>query len=267
MKRLTLLTLCAIALHAQTVKEYDFHLDNGAEVLYQTYAEADAKDPAPNLGTARAFDNTIERNIMDPQYRQQLAFDLRIEKLPGDPIRFRVSMGPPLGGWGFFGQTAPPREVQNGDRVMLDVLEQPGTKRKIVDSFQVGIGVGMHAMPVAKTIPKTPPAGTAIHLQGACTIDGATPSRGAAIVHGDVLAVSIPGRGVFFLSTAPGAGYRMEGIAEGNMLMFVAGSDRFDIQCPAPVVAADGAGAWYLWVRPAPADMPKKPLGFFLGDR
>jgi hypothetical protein len=271
MRAVLVATLCfGAALRAQAVKDYDFHLDNGAEVLYQTYGQAGSKDPPlnsspSNLGTARAFGNTIERNILDGQNIKQLGFDLQIEKLAGDPIRFRVSMGGPVGDsqggfWGFFGRTAPPREIQNGDRVLLDVLEEPATGRKVFDTFQVGIGVGMHAMPVAKTIPKIPAAGTTVHLQSPCTLDGALPGRSTGNVSGEVVGVSIPGKGVLALSATPGSGYRMEGIAEGNVLMFVTGNERYDIQCAAPVV--DGAGAWYLWVRREPAEMLKKPLEF-----
>ncbi len=250
---------------AQEVKEYQFHLDNGAEVIYQIYGQADEKGPAPNLGSARAYGNTVERSIMDAQNVRQLGFNLRIMRLPGDPIRFRISMEPrsslePGGQWGFFRQTAPPRDIENGDRVMLDVLEEPSTGRKVFDTFQVGIGVGMHAMPVAKTIPKTPAAGAAIHLQSPCTLDGATPSKTAGNVSGGIVGVSIPGKGVFALSATPGIGYRMEGIAEGNVLMFVAGSERYDIQCATPVM--DGAGAWYLWVRRETTEMLKRPLEF-----
>ncbi len=259
MKRWALLSGCVIALHAQAVKDYDFHLDNGAEVLYQTYGQADA-----NLGTARAFGNTIERNVMDGQNVRQLGFQLRIEKLAGDPIRFRVSMGGPLEEsrgvmWGYFGRSAPPREIQNGDRVILDVLEESATGRKIFDTFQVGIGIGMHTMPVAKTVPKTPVTGMVVHLESPCTLDGAT---SAGNVSGGIVGVSIPGKGVFALSGTPGPGYRMEGIAEGNVLMFVAGSERYDIQCAAPVM--DGAGAWYLWVRHETTEMLKRPLEFTL---
>jgi hypothetical protein len=258
MTRWALLPVCAFALHAQAVKDYDFHLDNGAEVLYQTYGQADARDPSPNLGTARAFGNTIERNVMDGQNARQLGFQLRIEKLAGDPIRFRISMGPE-NQWGFFGRSAPPREIQNGDRVLLDVLEEPATGRKISDTFQVGIGIGMHTMPTAKTVPQTPQAGAVIRLQNPEFLAGTSllakasgSGKNASGVSGATIGLLVPGKGWFRFSTRPEPGYRMEGIAEGNVLMFVVGSERFDIQCASPVM--DGAGAWYVWVRHDAAD-------------
>ncbi len=252
MKKWALLPVCGMALHAQATKDYDFHLDNGADVLYQTFGQADSKGPPPNLGTARAYGNTIERNIMDGQNAKQLGFDLQIEKLAGDPIRFRVSMGGPVGDsrggmWGFFGRSAPPREIQNGDRVLLNVLEEPATGRKVFDTFQVGIGVGMHAMPVAKTVPQTPVTGSVIRLQNPELLGTSMLGKKASGVSGATIGLLVPGKGWFRFSTRPEPGYRMEGIAEGNLLMFVVGSERYDIQCTSPVM--DGAGAWYLWVR------------------
>jgi hypothetical protein len=248
MRSWMLLPACAIALHAQAVKDYDFHLDNGAHVLYQTYGQADA-----NLGTARAFGNTIERNVMDGKNVRQLGFQLRIDKLPGDPIRFRVSMGGPLedlrgGFWGYFGRTAPPREIQNGDRVILDVLEESATGRKIFDTFQVGIGIGMHTMPVAKTVPQTPAAGAVIHLQNPELLAGTTVlGKSSSALSGGAIRLRVRNKGTFSFSTRAEPGYRMEAIAEGHALMFVTGGDRYDIECASPVM--DGAGAWYLWVR------------------
>lgn len=259
-----LIFVCAVvgtsaAARAQAVKQYDFHLDNGAEVIYQTFAPSDSTGPAPDLGGARALGNVIERTVMGPGNRQ-LGFDLNIARLPGDPIRFRISMGSlEKGGWGYFAQTPVPREIENGDRVLVNVMDSPGGG-KIFDSFQVGIGVAMHAMPVAKTIPKTPAADATIHLQGPCSLDGATPLKSVGSVSGRVVDVSIPGEGVFEVKTSPGFGFRMEAIAEGDVLMFVVGSRQYNIQCGAGVV--DGAGAWYLWVRPAPAEMLKRPLEF-----
>jgi hypothetical protein len=103
--KLLIAAVCAgVALHAQATKDCDFHLDNGAEVLYQTYGETDA-----NLGIARAFGNMIERNVMDGQNIRQLGFRLSIEKLPGNPIRFRVSMGGPVGdSQGMWGSSGAP---------------------------------------------------------------------------------------------------------------------------------------------------------------
>ncbi len=258
MMKWLLLAVCAgVTADAQAVKEYDFRLNNGAEVLYQTFAEADSKAPSPNLGAAYGEGDSIVRTVTDASKIRTLGFRLRIEKMPGDPIRFRVSMGP-LDSWTFFGQSAPQREIQNGDRVMLDVLEDPVTKRKIFDSFQVGIGVGLHAMPVAKTNPRAPVAGTVIHLQTPELSEGKTLlGSNASLISGTSLSVHLSGKPAFSFSTQSQNGFRMEAIAEGNVLMFVSGSESYEIQCTAPII--DGTGVWYLWVRRDASVAPNLP--------
>lgn len=246
--RWIMMILCAARiLHAQAMRNDTFHLDNGAVVFYQTYSQADLTDRARMFGTTTASGNTIQRNMTDRTNRTWLGFRLQITRLPGDPIRFRISMSP-LGNWGFFGQSAPPREIQNGDRVLLDVLQEPGTGRKIYDTFQVGIGVDMQMMPMAKTIPQMPMAGAAIHLQNPSLLRG-TESLGKNLPSSDgaSISVQVPGQGRFSFSSRPEPGFRMEAIAEGNRLMFVAGNAQYSVECSSPVL--DTPGAWYLWVR------------------
>jgi hypothetical protein len=69
------------------------------------------------------------------------------------------------GGSAFFGQKAEPREIENGDRVMLDVVEEPGTGRKIFDTFQVGIGVPMQILLLPRSVPHIPSPGATIRIQ------------------------------------------------------------------------------------------------------
>ena len=143
MSRLSLLLLLALPLAAQEENNYIFKLDNGAQVLYQVYSEIDLGRKANEqkvFGSASASGNVIRRSMRDDKGNAWLAFELHIDRKPGSgPIRFRISMQP-MGGAAFFGQRADPREIENGDRILLDVLEEPGTGRKIFDTFQVGIG-------------------------------------------------------------------------------------------------------------------------------
>ncbi len=57
----------------------------------------------------------------------------------------------------------------------MDVLDDArhGTETTY-DTFQVGIGVDMQMMPMAKTIPRIPSAGVAIHLQSPAFLSGKT---------------------------------------------------------------------------------------------
>jgi hypothetical protein len=250
MRVMAALCLCGIV-HAQAMRNDTFHLDNGAAVFYQTYSQADVADRARTFGSTSAYGNTIQRTMTDGTNRTWLGFRLQIMRLPGDPIRFRISMAP-LGNWGFFGQSAPPREIQNGDRVLLDVLEEPGTGRKIYDTFQVGIGTDMQMMPMAKTIPQMPLAGASIHLESPNLLSGATSlGKSRSSLEGASISVRVPGKGRFHFSSRPEPGFRMEAIAEGNHLMFVAGNAQYSIECSSTIV--DSPGAWYLWVRQEPA--------------
>jgi hypothetical protein len=254
--RFVMAALCSCAiLHAQAMRNDTFHLDNGAVVLYQTYSQADVADRARMFGYTSAYGNTIQRTMTDGTNRTWLGFRLQIMRLPGDPIRFRISMAP-LDNWGFFGQSAPPREIQNGDRVLLDVLQEPGTGRKIYDTFQVGIGADMQMMPMAKTIPQIPGAGVVIHLQSPNLLSGtASLGKNRSLLDGASISVRVPGKGRFHFSSRPEPGLRMEAIAEGNRLMFVAGNAQYSIECSSPIV--DSPGAWYLWVRYEPAVEPQ----------
>jgi len=231
---------------------YIFNLDNGARVLYTTYSEVTLKDQAQMFGKATASGNMIERTMTDGSNKTWLGFQLRIERVPGDgPIRFNLSMEP-LGGWGFFGQKAAPRVIENGDRVLLDVVQEPGTGRKLFDSFQVGIGVGMQLMPPTRSIPQVPAAGAVIHLQAPhlkMSARDAAISMGASesSISGVSGALTVPGKGRFTFSSHAEPGFRMEGVGEGKRLSFVVGENLYWIECSAPVM--DGSGAWYLWVR------------------
>jgi hypothetical protein len=81
-----------------------------------------------------------------------------------------------------------------------------------------------------------------------------TSLAGKSTLNQGAVQIQIPGKGSFSFSTRPEPGYRMEAIAEGAVLMFVAGSERYDIQCSGPVL--DGPGAWYLRVRDLTAPRP-----------
>jgi len=254
--------MCGV-LHAQGTLNSTLHLDNGATVLYQTYSQSDpsSNDPKKAFGTVRASGNTIERTMTDGTNRTWLGFRLRIDKLAGDPIRFRLSMQPLELNWGFFGQTAPAREIQNGDRVLLDVLQEPGTGRKVYDTFQVGIGVDMQFMPygASKTVPQVPASGAVIHLSNPEFLSGnAKLGTSGSAVQGSTVAVVVPGKGRFTFSTKASPGFRMEGIAQDKVVSFVSGKDTFDIRTAALIL--DNPGTWYLWVRQETSPAQPSPV-------
>jgi hypothetical protein len=241
---------------AQQMENYVFHLENGAQVLYQTYSPLSMADKEKAFGTASASGNMIRRTLLDDNRRPWLAYELHIERKPGTgPVRFVLSMEP-LGGWSFFQRKPAPREIANGDRVLMDVLEQPDTGRKIFDTFQVGIGVPMQIMPLPSAIPQAPRAGALIRVESPRlrqpSFQGKTftaNSRDSAT--GAQIALTMPEKGRFIFSSQPESGFRMEAIADHSRLMFVSGNEMYDVQCTAPLI--EPAGAWYLWVRHEPA--------------
>jgi hypothetical protein len=243
------LTLCiGSPLVAQEMKNYIFHLDNGARVLYQTYSQISMPDDEKAFGTATASGNIIRRTMLDENRKPWLAFELHVDREPGDgPIRFFLSMEP-VGGWSFFHQRPVPREIVNGDRVLLDVLEQPDTGRKIFDTFQLGIGVPMQIMPMPESIPQTPVAGIQVRLQSPRFMKGLNVfAKNEGTVTGTQVALLAPGEGRFTFSSQPEPGFRMEAISDGKRLLFVAGEKSYRIECSQPVV--DVSGSWYLWVK------------------
>jgi hypothetical protein len=256
-RALILTVLLGGSLHAQLMSgmNYIFNLDNGARVLYTTFSQENQAikntDTSRMYGTAVASGNVIRRTMTDGNNQTWLGFELHIDRLPGDPIRFRLSMTP-IGGVSFFGESAPAREINNGDRILLDVLEEPGTGRKIYDSFQVGISVDMQLLPLPRNLPGIPAAGATIQLQQPELKQSAPTAmishgRSDGTVKAATVSLLVPGKGRFLFSTQPARGFRMEAIGERKHLAFVSGNNYYDVQCTAPVLEL--AGSWYLWVK------------------
>jgi hypothetical protein len=258
MKRLFAIWLwLALPLAGQVMHYTSLHLENGALIIYQTFSEVAIKDQEKAFGTVTASGNVIRRTMLDAKGQAWLGFELHIERKPGpDPIRFLLSMEP-LGGSGFFGQKASPREIENGDRILLDVLEEPGTGRKVFDMFQVGVDVPLQGMPLSRSVPHVPTEGAAMHLADPKFMNGLKVfAQATNTVDGPDLAITVPQRGRFTFSTKPRLGFRMEGIADGPRLMFVVGSDLFNVFCAAPIFTEKGS--WYVWVR---RELPTGPAG------
>jgi hypothetical protein len=255
MSKLIPLLLAAIPLAAQVNENYSFRLENGAEVVYQTYSDTDMRDLHRAFGTAAASGNVIRRSMRDGKGDVWLAFEVHIGREPGTgPIRFLISMQP-LGGAAFFMQKAEPRVIENGDRVLLDVLEEPGTGRKIWDTFQVGIGVGMQAMPLAHSVPQVPAPGTVIHIHDPRFMSGLDVfAQATGVISGTKVAISVPEKGRFLFSTQPEPGFRMEAVVDHFQyqgpkfrLSWVLGNDAYGVSLSAPLI--EGVKSSYLWVK------------------
>jgi hypothetical protein len=250
-KLLVAIMSISFPLMGQQMQNYMFHLDNGAQVLYQTYSEFTLADQEKAFGTLSASGNIIRRTMLDGTRNPWLAFELHIDRKPGSgPIRFLLSMEQ-IGSSSFFGQKASPREIENGDRILLDVLEEPGTGRKIFDTFQIGIGIPMQIMPMTKSVPQVPKSGTVVHLNNPRFMNGMRVfAQVTGVIASAKVAISVPDRGRFVFSSQPEPGFRMEAVADGTRLAFVVGNDSYEVLCAAPVIAETESS--YLWVRQEP---------------
>jgi hypothetical protein len=253
MKRLLFLLLCSgLEIYGQASSSLEmFALDNGAKVLYQTSTYT--SDPPMDSGLTEASGNVIRRMLRDPG-EPWLGFEIHVERQKG-ASEFRISLEP-LAGWPFFAQKPEVRSVHDKGRVMFEVFEQPSTGFKIYDSFQIGTSfAGMQALPTTSKIPQVISAGSKIRLVNPQVSVPSPPSSverrvGDKIlsrIDGTVVGIRVPGRGRYTISSNPGPGFRLEGTAEGELLAFVVGAERYDVKCDSPIT--ESRGAWYVWVK------------------
>ena len=263
MIRILILLFCAaLPAVSQTQVNYIFNLDNGAQILYQVYSEVPIADGDKSLSNAEAAGNRIRRVLVNGDGKPWLGFEIHVERVPGGS-QFRLSVEP-IAGVPFFAHKAVPRYIENADRILLDVLEQPSTRKRVFDTFQVGTkGTPMQIMPLSRSIPQPAPPGSVIRLENPRLIEGTTTlATSQSTQAGNRVGIRTSKAGQFMFSTEPASGYRMEGIAEGNSLRFVTGHKRYDITCTGQIV--NRPGSWYVWVKAVPSEGPDDTLQVFL---
>ncbi len=241
----------AMPLAAQTQSDWGFTLGNGAEVSYQVWSGIEIQRGDKSFSDADLAGNIIERTLRDRNGTPLLGFGVHFDQVQGsDDFDIYFS---PVAGYPFFVHAPDARRIHNGDRVLLDVLEEVGTGKKVFDTFQVYVSGTPHAdlplpshsvpgMILEKTLLRLSHARLAYDTYEALPMvqDGSTSS-------GTHVFLDAPELGRFTLSSEPGPGYLLEAIAEDNEVHFVSGDDLFSVSSDAPVV--DQPGAWYLWVK------------------
>jgi hypothetical protein len=241
----------AMPLAAQTQSDWGFTLGNGAEVSYQVWSGIEIQRGDKSFSDADLAGNIIERTLRDRNGAPLLGFGVHFDQVQGsDDFDIYFS---PMPGYPFFAQAPDARRIHNGDRVLLDVLEEVGTGKKVFDTFQVYVSGTPHAdLPLpSHSVPGMIPEKTLLRLSHArlaydtyealpMVQDGSTSSGTHVFLVGPTL-------GEFTLSSEPGPGYFLEAIAEDNEVHFVSGEDLFSVSSDGPVV--DQPGAWYLWVK------------------
>ena len=248
MSRYLAILLCGGAsAFCQTQVNYMFNLDTGALVLYQVYSEVPIADGDKSLSSAEFAGNRIRRLLKTPDGIPWLGFEVKVDPISGQD-RFKLSVEP-IAGVPFFERKPEARTIENADRILLDVLEQPSTGKRVFDTFQIGTkGTPMQIMPISRSVPQLLPAGSEIRLEKPRLVEGIeTLAVGEATHSAKRVGVQAQKAGQFVFSSEPGPGFRLEGIAEGNSLRFVAGDKQYSLSCSAPVVGR--SGSWYVWVK------------------
>jgi hypothetical protein len=224
-------------------------LANGASVYYQGWKEVggyqkSAPDAPHDIDVSG---NAVVRRLIKEDGSVWFGYQVHFDKV-GDAT-FRVSFSP-IPGVPFFEQAPEARDIHDGERVMMNVLEEPSTGRKAFDTFQVCLPgtVGTYLpLPYESGVPGIIPAGTALRLTHPRLSRGMVLARESGISMDTHVSMNVPNLGRFTFSSSPGAGYKLEALAEGNRLRFNGGADEYRIEADTPFV--DQAGAWLLWVR------------------
>jgi hypothetical protein len=224
----------------------EFELENGVHVeLQMNERRLDGRD-LDNSGP----ENTIRRTMHNADGSAWFGYQMQVDRA-GD-AKFRVSFAS-VPGVPFFKKAPEPREIQDGDRVMMDVLVQPSTGKKVFDIFQVCLDKKTcHALPLSgSSIPDVIAAGTPLRLSHPRVGNrGLELARDHAISMDTHVAMDVPHVGRFLFSSNAAPGYRLEAVAENDKLEFIADGRDYTISTDAPVV--DQPGSWLVWVRCEP---------------
>jgi hypothetical protein len=248
-----------------------FSLTNGIQVTYEIWnnvpaaaktSPRDAIDLSQSLNTVSHSGSVIYRKLKYPDGTPWLGYEIHFDR-SGDSTDFQISFAP-LSGYPFFEQAPEARQVHDGDYVLLDVLEQPGTGNKVFDCFQVYLNGTPHAyfpMPehnLANVIPTSANLRLDHARMAYSAYEDLAMLQDTSVLSGKNVELQSATVGRVDLSAEPGPGYRLEAVAEENRIQFVSGEDRYSITSNAPVV--DQPGAWFVWVRFEPSAQFSAPI-------
>ena len=249
--------MCAPLGAQQTMR---FELANGAVVHYQPFAGSKPADGITQVGGG------LRRKIDDSKGRLALAFDVHVVPIDKSTLRLSLTQVP---GSPFFAQAPAPRDLRPGDHAMVDVLEQPGTGKKLSDTLCAGFRSTPMRLPMTPPHPPSViPARAVLRLDRALIKDGDTVlAKSSATLSGTRLHVALPNGGEYTLSSEPGPGFRLEAVlyepAAHSVLVFPDGDMLYGVVCASPIL--DQPGSWLVWVRrdvsptvaPKPAASPE----------
>lgn len=155
--------------------------------------------------------------------------------------------------------------IEDGDAFALDLLVNPQTGDKIVDTVKVSYersnltdetdpAIELTVPPQDFTLANVEMSVKDYQLMiNGELVGGGKPSRGC---QGALIWFNVPGRGRYIFSLIPHAGYefRKTAMIKENRISFEDGKDRFEWISSAPIIGS--GGAWNLWVLYDPGDIP-----------
>lgn len=148
--------------------------------------------------------------------------------------------------------------VEDGDTVVLDILEDPRTKVKIVDTISVRILSPNTVTPKAKpddqadvsqsTKDFAPETLRVMQLTDVRIFVNGSEVANPGGLSGPIMYFYVPEKGRFIFSLLPQKGYGFQriGTLEGNEISFTTNGDTYKLVSSLPIVAA--TGRWNLWV-------------------
>jgi hypothetical protein len=221
-----------------------FELANGTVVYYQPFA---GSKPA---GGITQVPGGLRRKIDDGRGRPALAFDVHVDPVDRSTLRLSLTQVP---GSPFFAQAPEPRDLRPGDHVMVDVLEQAGTGKKLFDTLCAGFRATPMRLPMSSARPPSVIApGAILRLDHAMIKDGDTVlAKSSATLSGATLRLALPNGGEYTLSSEPGPGFRLEALlyeeSAHTVVVFPDGATMYGVVSASAIV--DQPGSWLVWVR------------------
>ncbi len=250
----------------------------GIEIRFVTKVEPPGENAPNHLGGAVITDSGRAHHIIeDPAHKRYFGYDVRLQPAgdgntaelriePLHPSRAgEISAGP---GWTLLALPKYPviPGVKVGDTVALDLLVNAATGQKIVDYLtlkrtgSVEMSDRAHDFSLGDVELSLMQPRVRVNGKPEATADGGT--------SGTVVWLYLAGHGRFVLSLLPNQklGFRKNGLAAANTLLFRDGSMEYRVECDSAV--APGSGHYNLYVVHEAAWLPQGRTGepFLIGS-
>lgn len=241
-----------------------FDLPNGATVLYQGWRTPAA--PFPRFPHVLQSGNAIRRIVTADNGAVLVEFDVLVDVLDNH-AGFRIHFAP-VSGMPFFAKAPEPRDVRPGDHVMVDVLEQAATGKRLFDSIKAGYrDTPMTMLPLSPDVPQVVGAGSVLTLDRPELLNenGRPIANTKERVSGKRVSASAEDGGQevrFAFSSEPAPGFRLEAVVYARpraMIIFTDGELVYCLTAAAPIMPQSGPAL--IWVRKEGNEPPGRHTG------